>query len=53
MRRSNRDGLRVIAVAYREFDQRPAQAPHGCDETDMILVGFIAFHPESISGASD
>jgi Mg2+-importing ATPase len=38
----NNDGLRVIAVAYKEV---PLQAgPYGlADETDLILVGLIAF----------
>jgi Mg2+-importing ATPase len=38
----NEDGLRVIAVAYKETD--PKQRVYSVkDETDMVLVGFLAF----------
>ena len=40
--RFNEDGLRVIAVAYKETS--PAQGVYGGkDECDLILLGFIAF----------
>ena len=39
----NRDGLRVIAVAYRELISDLHKPRTVADETDMILVGFIAF----------
>lgn len=40
--RLNGDGLRVIAVAYKEVPLR--QEPYGvADESDLILVGLIAF----------
>jgi len=38
----NNDGLRVIAVAYKEVPLQ--EAPYSlADETDLILVGLIAF----------
>jgi Mg2+-importing ATPase len=41
-RRMNEDGLRVIAVAYREFEPRPE--PYTvADESGLVLVGFVAF----------
>lgn len=41
-RELNEDGLRVVAVAYREFPTR--QHPFTvADECEMILAGFIAF----------
>jgi Mg2+-importing ATPase len=40
--RFNEDGLRVIAVAYKETS--PLQATYGVkDECDLVLLGFIAF----------
>jgi P-type Mg2+ transporter len=40
--RLNADGFRVIAVAYKDFsDARPAY--HTADESDLILLGYIAF----------
>jgi Mg2+-importing ATPase len=38
----NEDGLRVVAVAYREFAPR-AGAFTVADECDLILAGFMAF----------
>ncbi|MFI5230935.1 MAG: magnesium-translocating P-type ATPase [Gemmatimonadales bacterium] len=38
----NEDGLRVVAVAYREFPPR-AGAFTVADEGDLILAGFMAF----------
>jgi P-type Mg2+ transporter len=38
----NEDGLRVVAVAYREFSRR-AGAFTVADESDLILAGFMAF----------
>jgi Mg2+-importing ATPase len=36
------DGYRVLAIAYREFTRdKPVFAP--ADESDMILLGYIAF----------
>ena len=35
------DGLRVLAVAYRDIDRRPSYARD--DEIDLVLVGFLAF----------
>ena len=38
----NRDGLRVIAVGVREMP--PTQQTYGvADESDLVLVGYIAF----------
>jgi len=40
----NEDGFRVIALAYKELssnDPNPAYSVK--DETDMILLGFLAF----------
>ena len=40
--RFNDDGLRVIAVAYKETS--PVQGAYGVkDECDLVLLGFIAF----------
>lgn len=40
--RFNEDGLRVIAVAYKETS--PVQGIYGVkDECDLVLLGFIAF----------
>ncbi|KAF5305345.1 hypothetical protein FQR65_LT18731 [Abscondita terminalis] len=40
--RYNQDGLRVVAVAYREFsiDQEIFSV---ADESDLILIGYVAF----------
>jgi Mg2+-importing ATPase len=38
----NEDGLRVVAVAYREFTPRTG-AFTVADEADLILAGFMAF----------
>ena len=41
-RELNEDGLRVVAVAYREYS--PRSGPFTvADESDLILSGFIAF----------
>ena len=40
--RLNGDGFRVIAVAYKDFpDPRPAY--HTADESDLTLLGYVAF----------
>ncbi len=36
------EGYRVVAVAYREFDQSRQSFSKG-DETDLVLLGYIAF----------
>lgn len=42
MQRYNRDGLRVVAVAYREFSH--AQENYSvADESELILVGYLTF----------
>jgi Mg2+-importing ATPase len=41
-RELNEDGLRVIAVAYREIT-RPKLTYSAADESDLTLLGFIAF----------
>jgi len=38
----SRDGYRVLAIAYREFPQSQ-QVFSVADESDMILLGYIAF----------
>jgi Mg2+-importing ATPase len=38
----SRDGYRVLAIAYREFPQTQ-QVFSVADESDMILLGYIAF----------
>ena len=41
-KKMNEDGLRVIAVAYREFE--PREGPYSvADESGLVLVGFVAF----------
>ncbi len=42
MREQNEDGLRVVAVAYREFEPGP-RAYTAVDEHDLVLAGFISF----------
>ena len=37
----SRDGFRVLALAYRDFEPRPSYSKD--DETDMILAGYVAF----------
>src|SRR6202045_1541898 len=37
----NEDGLRVLAVATKKLDARPAYSK--ADESDMVLTGYIAF----------
>ncbi len=38
----NEDGFRVVAVAYKELD-RPKPSYSVADESDLILLGYIAF----------
>ncbi|MHB8973708.1 MAG: magnesium-translocating P-type ATPase [Pirellulaceae bacterium] len=35
------DGFRVLAIAYADFEPRPAYSRH--DERDLILKGYVAF----------
>ena len=37
----SRDGFRVLAIAYRDFEPRPTYSRD--DETDLILAGYVAF----------
>jgi Mg2+-importing ATPase len=39
----NEDGLRVIAVAYKQVDSMPGRQYGVADESDLILCGYIAF----------
>jgi len=40
----NEQGFRVIAIAYKEMDRNNGQAAYSVDdETDMVLLGFLAF----------
>ncbi len=38
----NEDGFRVVAVAYRQFDE-PRQAYGAAEESGLTLLGYIAF----------
>jgi Mg2+-importing ATPase len=40
-RRLSADGFRVLAIAYRDLDRKPAYAKS--DECDLVLRGYIAF----------
>ena len=40
--RLNKDGFRVLAVAYREFPQHKTVFSQA-DESDLVLLGYIAF----------
>ncbi|MEN8280547.1 magnesium-translocating P-type ATPase [Acinetobacter gerneri] len=40
--RYNRDGLRVVAVAYREFSDEQENFAVA-DESDLILIGYVTF----------
>lgn len=42
MQRYNRDGLRVVAVAYREFSHTQENYSVA-DESELILVGYLTF----------
>ena len=42
MQRYNRDGLRVVAVAYREFSNTQENYSVA-DESELILVGYLTF----------
>lgn len=42
MQRYNRDGLRVVAVAYREFSNTQ-ESYSVADESELILVGYLTF----------
>ncbi len=35
------DGFRVLAVAYRDLDTRPAYSK--ADESELVLIGYVAF----------
>ena len=52
-RELNEDGLRLVAVAYKEIT-RPRKSYSVADERDLVLLGFIAFldpPKESAGGA--
>ncbi len=40
-RRLSSDGFRVLAVAYRDLDRKPAYSK--ADECDLVLRGYVAF----------
>jgi len=42
-RSMNEDGMRVIAVAYKQVDSRPGWQYSVADEANLVLCGFIAF----------
>jgi P-type Mg2+ transporter len=50
-RRLSRDGLRVLAVAYRKVE--PQAAYHASDETQLILAGYLTFADPPRADASD
>lgn len=50
--RMNEDGLRVVAVAYREFFDKTTEYTSR-DETDMVLVGFVGFLDPPKESAAD
>jgi Mg2+-importing ATPase len=39
----NEDGLRVIAVAYKQVDSQSGKQYGVADESDLVLCGFLAF----------
>jgi Mg2+-importing ATPase len=39
----NEDGLRVIAVAYKQVDSQPGRQYGVADEADLVLCGYVAF----------
>jgi Mg2+-importing ATPase len=41
-RKLNEEGLRVLLVAIKEYDERPLTYSK-TDETDMVLTGFVGF----------
>ncbi len=49
--RSSAQGYRVLAVAYRKIDQRPAYS--AADERDLTLSGFLAFADPPVADASE
>ena len=50
--RLNRDGFRVLAIAYREFPRDRSTFTVG-DESELILLGYIAFFDPPKSTASE
>ena len=40
-RRLSSDGFRVLAVAYRDLERKPAYSK--ADECDLVLRGYVAF----------
>ncbi len=48
----NRDGLRVLAVAYREFSFVPSREYQPSDERELVFIGYLAFlDPPKLSTA--
>ena len=41
--RMNEDGLRVIAVAYKQVESQSGKQYGVADESDLVLCGFLAF----------
>ncbi len=39
----NNDGLRVLAVAYKELPSQPKKEYYPADENELVFLGFIAF----------
>ena len=46
-----RQGLRVLAIAYREVEQKPRYTPD--DETGLILSGFVSFADPVLPDAAE
>ena len=50
-RRLSANGLRVLAVAYRQVDR--AEGWNRADECDLALAGFLTFLDPPIEGVAD
>lgn len=50
--RMNREGMRVLAVAHKSWVEKPSNFTVE-DETDMVLIGFLAFLDPPKSSAAE
>jgi Mg2+-importing ATPase len=48
----NRDGFRVLAIAYREFSQKKTNFSVK-DESELILMGYVAFYDPPKASATE
>jgi len=46
-----RQGLRVLAIAYRDIEQKPRYTP--ADETGLVLAGFVSFADPVLPGVAE